>query len=69
MQSNDIEYCINKSISNSDDYLEKIKKEMVLINKCKDNKKGEKFDKKDIINYVLAILGMIISIILAIIFQ
>ncbi len=105
MQSNDIEDYINKSINNSNGYLEKmekdlidyfdkkkmplvesckmqlknaklnnkaaldkIKKEMILINKSKNVKKKDKFDKKDIINYGLAILGIIVSIILAIIF-
>lgn len=42
--------------------LDKIKNEMILINKSKNIKKKVKFDKKDIINYVLVALGIIVSI-------
>lgn len=53
---------------NNQEALEKIKKEMILINKSKNIKKKDKFNKKDIINYALAILGIVVSIALAIIF-
>lgn len=55
MQSNDIEYYINKSISNSDDYLEKMqndlidyfdKKKMPLLESCKIQLRNAKLNNK-----------------------
>ena len=53
---------------NNKSTLEEIKKEMILVNKNKNNKMKDKLNKNDIINYGLTILGIIVSIVLAIIF-